>query len=91
LLARGTLGSPVAAAWNDVSLPATGIAAGTKYWIALLSPNGSGVLRFRDRCCTTGGAETSQQTGLADLPAAWTTGQRYNDAPMSGYASGTVP
>jgi len=91
LLARGTLGSLVAAAWNDVSLPATAVAAGTKYWIAVLSPNGSGVLRFRDRCCTTGGAETSQQTGLADLPASWTTGQRYNDAPMSGYASGTVP
>ena len=25
------------------------------------------------------------------LPATWTTGQRFNDAPMSGYASGTIP
>jgi hypothetical protein len=91
LLARGSLGSPVAAAWNDVSVSTTAVTSGTRYWIALLSANGSGVLRFRDRCCTVGGAETSQQTALADLPATWTTGQRYNDAPMSGYGSGTIP
>jgi hypothetical protein len=91
LLAQGTLTGPVAGGWNDVSVPATAVAAGTKYWIALLGPNGAGILRFRDRCCTTNGAETSQQTGLAGLPATWTTGQRFNDDPVSGYASGTIP
>jgi Domain of unknown function (DUF1929)/Bacterial Ig domain/Glyoxal oxidase N-terminus/Viral BACON domain len=91
LLAQGTLAAPVAGAWNDVPVPTAAVTAGTRYWIALLGPNGAGVLRFRDKCCTTGGAETSLQTGLAGLPATWTTGQRFNDAPMSGYASGTVP
>jgi hypothetical protein len=91
LLATGTLAAPAAGAWNEVSVPAVSVTGGTRYWIALLGPNGGGVLRFRDRCCTTGGAETAQQTGLAALPATWVTGQRFNDAPMSGYASGTVP
>jgi fibronectin type 3 domain-containing protein len=91
LLATGTLAAPVQGAWNDVAVPAAAVTSGTRYWIALLGPNGGGVLRFRDRCCTTGGAETAQQTGLAALPATWVTGQRFNDAPMSGYASGTVP
>jgi hypothetical protein len=91
LLAAGSLPSPAAGAWNDVPVPAVPVSAGTRYWIALLGPNGGGVLRFRDRCCTASGAETAQQTGLAALPATWVTGRRYNDAPMSGYASGTAP
>jgi hypothetical protein len=91
LLATGTLAAPTAGAWNDVPVPAAPVTAGTRYWIALLGPNGAGVLKFRDRCCTSGGAETAQATGLTSLPTTWVTGQRYNDAPMSGYASGTVP
>jgi hypothetical protein len=89
LLAQGTLTAPVAGAWNDVSVPAAGVTGGGRYWIALLGPGGT--LKFRDRCCTTGGAETSLQGTLTSLPLTWTTGQRFSDAPVSGYASGTVP
>ncbi len=78
LLAQGTLAAPAAGAWNDITVPTAAVTSGARYWIALLSPNGSGILRFRDRCCTTGGAETSQQIALAGLPATWTTGQRFS-------------
>jgi hypothetical protein len=89
LLSQGTLNNPVKSAWNDVTMPGTAIAPGTTYWVALLSPNGTGQLKFRDRCCGGGTlAETSQNASLAALPATWTTGSVYNDGPFSAYASG---
>ena len=92
LLSQGTLSAPVAGAWNDVSVPSTGVTSGAKYWIVFLSPNGAGTLRFRDRCCSGGAAaETSSQTALSILPAVWTTGAHYSDGPASGYAKGTIP
>jgi hypothetical protein len=89
LLAEGTLDAPAAGAWNTIAVPPALVAAGATYWIALLGPNGG--LVFRDRCCTVvgvGPTETNAQTGLAALPAQWTTGTVYDDAPMSAYASG---
>ncbi len=92
LLAQGTLNSPVAGAWNDVTVPSASVTSGATYWIALLSPSGTGILRFRDRCCGGGSpAETSSQTTLATLPATWTTGARYNDGPFSTWGAGTIP
>jgi hypothetical protein len=92
LLAQGSLASPTAGAWNEVTVGPTAVTAGTTYWLALLGPNGSGTLRFRDRCCRGGtAAETSSQTSLASLPPTWTTGSRYSDGPASAYAAGTVP
>jgi len=90
LLGQGTLASPAAGAWNDVSVPAVSITGGTAYWIAILSPDGAGTLRFRDRCCGGGtAAETSAQTSLAGLPATWTTGSRYSDGPASVWGGGS--
>jgi hypothetical protein len=88
LLAQGSLEAPVAG-WNTIAVASTPVAAGTTYWIALLPT--SGILVFRDRCCTvagTGPTETNAQAGLVALPAQWTTGTVYDDAPMSAYASG---
>ena len=90
LLTQGSLGTPTAGAWNDVALPAAAVSAGTAYWIALLSPAGSGAVRFRDSCCGSGTpAETSVQTSLTSLPATWSTGRVWRDGPASAYASGT--
>ncbi|MGZ4411105.1 MAG: galactose oxidase-like domain-containing protein [Gaiellaceae bacterium] len=92
LLGQGTISSPTGAAWNDVAVSAAAVVSGTKYWIALLGPNGSGTLHFRDRCCGGGtGAETSSQTTLTALPATWTPGTHYSDGPASTYAAGTIP
>jgi hypothetical protein len=86
LLSQGTLAAPVKGAWNVVTVPGAAVASGTTYWVAILSPNGTGTLRFRDRCCGRGTiAETHSATTLATLPAAWTTGSVYQDGPFSAY------
>ncbi|HZS24751.1 MAG TPA: Ig-like domain-containing protein [Gaiellaceae bacterium] len=86
LLAQGTLTAPKGTAWNDVPLAAsTGIAAGTKYWLTVLSPSGSGTIHFRDRK-GSGASETSSATTLATLPTTWKTGGRYTDDFLSAYA-----
>jgi chitodextrinase len=91
LLAQGTLTAPKGAAWNDVPLASNpAVAAGTKYWIALLSPSGSGTVKFRDRKAS-GAAETSSATSLASLPASWQTGSRYTDGFVSAYLVAGAP
>jgi hypothetical protein len=89
LLARGTVTAPSAGRWNAVAVPAVPLAAGTRYWIAVLGP--SGTLAFRDRCCSLVGdrpTETNADETLAALPATWTTGTVYDDGPISAYGSG---
>jgi hypothetical protein len=68
--------------------PAVPDAAGTRYWIALLAP--AGTLVVRDRCCPAADDRTEQsaRTALAGLPASWTPGTASNDAPVSAYATG---
>lgn len=83
LLTQGAITAPTSAGWNAVSVPVVTVTAGTTYWLAVLS-SGTGAVRFRDR--STGGAsETSAQTTLASLPAAWTTGAAFRNAPISFY------
>jgi outer membrane protein assembly factor BamB len=85
LLAQGTA-TPTNGTWNTVSVSSTAITSGTTYWIALLAPNGT--LRFRDRACGCANpSESSAQTTLTTLPATWTTGIAYKDAPASAYGS----
>ena len=91
LLAQATLAHPVNATWNTVSLPATAVSAGKRYWFALLGPRGAGTVRFRDDCCGGGGAspsETSAQKALTSLPTTWRTGTTYqHDGPVSAYGN----
>jgi hypothetical protein len=93
LLRQGKLRSPSAGAWNTVSVAGTPVVGGRTYWITLLSPAGSGTLRFRDLCCNGGhGAnETSASANLASLPSTWSTGTEYHDAPVSAYAATAFP
>lgn len=86
LLAQSTMLTPRTAAWNTTSLSPTPISAGTKYWIALLSPAGAGTVRFRD-VASGGPAEMSRQTNLTALPPTWSPGLSYGNSPMSAYAS----
>jgi hypothetical protein len=89
LLTEGILDVPIAGVWNAVAVPPVAIAAGARYWIALLGPQGRLVLR--DRCCSgTNGAAAaaSAQTTLTALPHDWTTGSTSTDGPASAYASG---
>src|SRR5205823_3046236 len=76
----------VAGTWNQVSVPAASVVAGTKYWLAVLSPAGAGVLRFRDTPPSAGKTQTSASSALSALPATWVAGTTFANAPMSAYA-----
>ena len=87
LLAQGTLSSPGSGGWKMVSLPPVSITAGSKYWVAILSP--SGMLTFRDSGTWVGGlSETSSQSTLTKLPSTWTTGTYESEGPLSAYGAG---
>jgi hypothetical protein len=84
LLSQATITSPVAGAWNTIAVPAASVTAGTKYWIAVLGPTGTGTVQFRD-VPTGGRSQTSAQTNLSTLPSTWSPGSTYFNAPMSAY------
>jgi hypothetical protein len=89
LLTQGSLSSPLGGAWNTVNVPSANVVSGGAYWIAVLGPVNSGLLKFRDKSGGTR-AETSSQKNLASLPAGWTTGSVFSDSPMAAYASGSA-
>jgi hypothetical protein len=96
LLSQGTnLGPLINGVFNTVLIPPVALAAGTTYWITILSPVGSGTLRFRDHCCgfqsqlPSGPSENSKSLILASLPAVWSTGDIWpKDGPLLGWAGG---
>jgi hypothetical protein len=84
LVVQASLANPKAAAWNTVAIPPTAITSGTKYWIAILAPSGSGTVRFRDK--TTGNlSQGSAQINLAALPGLWSSGTSWSSSLMSAY------
>jgi hypothetical protein len=87
LLTQGTIQAPLAGGWNAASVPAVPVAAGTTYWIAVLGPTGTGPFHFRDGPAGGGPAQVSAQSDLATLPATWSPGTDYTNAPLSAYAS----
>ncbi len=85
LLTQAGLANPGSGKWVSVAVPPVGVTKGTQYWIAILGAYGSGVMRFRDSSCC-GKSETSRAANLTALPAAWTVGSVYSNAPISAYA-----
>jgi hypothetical protein len=88
LLAIGSVDSPTGGAWNTVQVGSATLAAGTRYWIAVLGPTGS--LAFRDRFTLASPVvtETSGVPSLDTLPLEWTRGTTYDDGPISAVAIG---
>ena len=72
-------------------LPPVTLQAGERYWLALLSPKHSGVIRFRDLPTGSGGAtKVSAQTDLTatcGLPRDWRSGGDFTNSPASAYLS----
>ena len=85
LLTSGIITNPISSAWNSVIVQGISVTSGTKYWIAVLSPNKAGTVRFRD-VSAGAAAQVSSQTNLTALPSVWSSGRNYNDSPMSAYA-----
>jgi hypothetical protein len=91
LLAQGS--TPLALGggeWNAVHIPQVALTPGNTYWVAILTPVGGGTLRFRDRCCHSGGTAltaTSAATDLTALPDTWATDRQFMDGPLSLFGS----
>jgi hypothetical protein len=84
LLTQATITNPTKGAWNTVAVPSATVTTGTSYWIAVLGPVGT--MQFRDKA-VGGKAQTSSQTNLTNLPATWTPGANFANAPFSAYAT----
>jgi len=87
LLGQGSTSSPVAGIWNPISIAASSINAGTRYWIAVLGTQATSPY-FRDRQTTACHSETSSQTSLTSLPSTWSTGSTFNTCYISAYGVG---
>lgn len=84
LLSTGSLSAPGSGGWRTMALSGASLAAGQKYWIAVLGTGGK--LAFRDRR-GAGRSETSASRRLTALPATWTTGTVYTDGSLSSFAT----
>jgi hypothetical protein len=85
LLAQGTITSPAAGLWNSVAVTPVTVTAGSKYWLGVLSPVGSGTVQFRDTFSGTKAVGSSSST-LNAFPTTWSAGGTWNNAPASIYA-----
>ncbi len=81
---KGTIINPVRGAWNSVTLPATNLTGGTKYWIVILSPYRAGTVRYRD-ISSGGKSQLSSQNNLTTLPSVWSLGRNSTNSPLSAY------
>ena len=92
LLAQGLIPMVTNGAFNTVWIPSVPLTAGTRYWIAVLAPEGAGTLRIRDHCCgyqSFSPSEGSREGDLVALGPVWTTGtRRPNDGPLLGWTGG---
>ncbi len=86
LLVKGKIVNPTNGQWNSVVVTGTNLTAGTKYWIAVLSPNRAGTLRFRD-VLSGAKSQISSQSNLTALPVLWSPGKNSINSPLSAYGS----
>jgi len=68
--------------WVTVNLPPISLVQGTRYWIAVMAPIGSGSLTVRD-AGHGGSSLLSRQESMAAFPLTWTSGAPTARSPMS--------
>jgi hypothetical protein len=88
LLGDGSTSSPVAGAWNSITVGSASVVAGNTYWVTVLGVGGTMV--FRDSDAGSCSSITSAQSGLSSLPAAWSSGSSWPTCSLSAYVSGTT-
>jgi hypothetical protein len=86
LQTAGLITSPANGTWNAVSVPSVNLTSGTQYWLAILTPFGSGTVQFRD-VAGSGSSETSSPANLAALPTLWVTGQTWTTGSASAFVA----
>jgi hypothetical protein len=76
--------------WINVAIPPVNVLESTRYWVAVLSPLGSGTLNLR-QAAIGGSSVTSTQTSLAALPAVFSVGASGARSPLSVYVQQVPP
>src|SRR4051794_16671568 len=90
LLAGGSVPAPPPGGGDSGPLSAQAVvSSGGAYWIAILSPRGSGTLRFRD-AKRRGATEISSARSLSALQSVWSAGRGSHDGPASAYAPAAI-
>ncbi len=87
LLVQGSTSSPVAGAWNTISISPRSVGTGAVYWIAILGTQ-TGPVHFNTKAGSCA-AEISAQSNLTALPSTWTTGSFKGACQVSAYGSST--
>jgi len=85
LFVHGSTSSPIAGAWNTISIPRLEVGTGLIYWIAILGTH-TGLVHF-DTKAGSCSAETSAQSNLTTLPLTWNTGSVKAACQVSAYGS----
>ena len=86
LLTSGSISSPRAGTWNDVTVGAVTLTQGTSYWIALLGTGGQ--IDYPDTSGQTEASYTDSASGMTSLPATYSSGTEYSASPASAYVNG---
>ena len=86
LLTSGSISSPRAGTWNDVTVGAVTLTQGTSYWIALLGTGGQ--IDYPDTWGGSGQSYTDSASGMTSLPATYSAGTEYSASPASAYVNG---
>ncbi len=88
LLATGSISSPTAGAWNDVTVGSATVTAGTSYWIGLLGTGGQ--LFYPDTAAGSGASYVNSTANLTSLPQTYAPGNEYAVSPASTYVVGVT-
>jgi hypothetical protein len=76
--------------WVTITLPPVSLVQGTRYWVAVLAPIGSGGLTIRD-AGRGGSSLLSRQETLAAFPMTWSSGTATSRSPMSVHVQQVPP
>ena len=71
LLTSSTSTTVTSGSWNTIPVAGIDVVAGNRYWIALLTPPGAGVIKMRNLATGGGGTVTTKQSDLSNMPASW--------------------
>jgi hypothetical protein len=89
ILAQGSA-SGLVPGWTSINISPVPVLRSTRYWIAILSPLGSGTLNLR-QAASGGSSLASAQTSLAALPQPFASGIPGARSPLAAYVQQVPP
>jgi hypothetical protein len=78
--------NPAGTGWRTGNISPVPVVAGTRYWLAVMSPVGAGTINYRDEV-GSGTCYESQATTLSAPPATWSSMSSASCSALAAYAS----